>query len=144
MASEVAACDPEPVAAGDFGSNVAAAAAEVPHEGMTCSEDPGGAVECQPAHRAAAGPSAARGRVVRVPPGPVQRRGTTSQSTRGLTGARSVVTSAGTVPARSGRVERLRDVSIPWLGGWPGGGSDDELGGQKLRRFCAPPGEEVE
>ena len=37
---EVVECHPEPVAAGDFGSDVVVAAAEVLHEGVTGGEDP--------------------------------------------------------------------------------------------------------
>jgi hypothetical protein len=46
---EVVECRPEPVAAGDFGSDVVVAAAEVLDEGMPGGEGPHGAVALQSA-----------------------------------------------------------------------------------------------
>jgi hypothetical protein len=48
---EVVECYAEPVRAGDFGSNVVVAAAEVLHEGMTGSEDLRRAVTLQASDR---------------------------------------------------------------------------------------------
>jgi hypothetical protein len=42
---------PEPVAAGDFGSDVVVTAAQIPHDGVTGGEDPRRTVAFQAAHR---------------------------------------------------------------------------------------------
>jgi len=75
---EVPECHTEPMPAGDFGSDVVVAAAEILHEGMTGGEDPRGAVTLQSPHRPQPGlqpPVVSLDRVVRVLLHDVQRRG---------------------------------------------------------------------
>jgi hypothetical protein len=87
------------------------AAAEILHEGMTGSQDPRGAVALQAAHRPEPGfqpPVICFDRVTRVLLNGVQRRGDQVIKDPRVYGARSVVTSAGTVPARSAWVKNRR------------------------------------
>jgi hypothetical protein len=108
---ELAGCRADPVAGGEIGGEFIMTAAEVLHEGVPGGQDPRGPVAFQAAHRPQPGlqPSViGLDRIVRVALDGVQSGGDQPVQDPRIGRARSVVTSAGTVPARSARVKNRR------------------------------------
>jgi hypothetical protein len=101
-------------AARGIGGDVVLAAAQILHGRMTRSEDPRRAVAFQAAHRPQLGlqpPMICLDRISGVALHGMQGRGDQFIGHPRVNGARSVVTSAGTVPTRSARVKKRRTVA---------------------------------
>jgi hypothetical protein len=101
----------EPVAVRDVGGDVVVAAAEVLHERVPGGEDPRRAVPFRPRtgrSRAFSRPWSASIGLFAYCSTTCSAEGTSSSSTLGYTGARSVVTLTGIVSARNARMKKRR------------------------------------